>query len=381
MKFILDFTSTSYLTGGRVILGDVRSALVPTSPLSSLLNFRSTTQVDQLSMPRPGTTATRSRGWCFTLNNYTIPEIELIDCAPVQYVIYGKEVGENGTPHLQGYVHYKCQVTAGHVKATIGTRCHIEVRRGSLQQAIDYCKKDGVVTEHGHLRIGNENKWTDVIELAKKGDLDTIESEYPAIFFMHKPKIIDLMAPAIEPFQDDPKNHFEWWYGPTGTGKSRAVWDNYPVHYDKQINKWWDGYQYHEVVCIEEADPKKCEHMAYFFKRWADHYPFRAEVKNGHLNNIRPNKIIVTSNYTIKECFPNQQDWEPLLRRFKVIHFDSIHTDVPFPMIQSPILSPIEPAIDPQYNIPEVVTAEEVNPLFLQYDNNDLESFLRQLDL
>jgi len=39
---------------------------------------------------------------------------------------------------------------------------------------------------------------------------------------------------------------------------------------------------------------------------------------------IRPKKIIVTSNYTIEECFPNVQDHLPLKRRFKVKHFPGI---------------------------------------------------------
>lgn len=323
-------------------------------------------------MPKQLTRSQRSRGWCFTLNNFTVQDIELIDSAPVQYVIYGKEVGDSGTPHLQGYVHYKCQVTAGHVKATIGTRCHIEIRRGSLKQAIDYCKKDGNFTEHGHIRIANENKWTDVIQLAEQGQVDVIKDEYPTLYFLHKQRILELDEHQVEPFSDDPKNHFEWWYGPTGTGKSRTFWEQYPEHYDKSITKWWDGYQHQEVTLIEEADPKKCEHMAYYFKRWCDHYPFRAEVKFGHLNNIRPNKIIVTSNYTIKECFPDQQDYEPLMRRFKMVHFPStpFHQTLP---------SPIEPAFNTNYNIQDVVTAEEANPLFLNYEDEDLHQMIFNL--
>ena len=239
-----------------------------------------------------------------------------------QYIIYGLEVGESGTPHLQGYVHFPNAVSAGHVKATLGNRVHIEIRHGSIQQAVQYCKKEGTFFERGHVRQSTkENKYADIVELAEQGKLVTIKEDYPFFYLMYKPKLEALMAPDLHPFTDDLHDHFEWWYGPTGTGKSRKIWELYPKHYDKQMNKWWDGYLYDEIVVIEEVDPKKCEHMAYFFKRWCDRYPFRAEIKNGHLNNIRPQKIIITSNYTIKECFPNQQDYEPLLRRFKVTHF------------------------------------------------------------
>lgn len=330
-------------------------------------------------MPAPPKRSTRSRGWCFTINNYNDEHIQVCQTAPCQYIVYGEEVGESGTPHLQGYIHFKNAVTAGHVKAILTSQAHIEVRKGSIEQAVLYCKKDGKVFEKGTLRV--TNKWNDIVQLAESGDMDTLKDEYPSIYVLHKAKLESLMCPEIKPFEDDPKNHFEWWYGPTGTGKSKTMWATYPQHYDKLLNKWWDGYKYDKVVVIEEADPKRCEHMATFFKRWMDHYPFRAEIKNGHLNNIRPDKIIVLSNYTIKECFPNQQDWEPLLRRFKVVHF-------PFRIEGS--VSPMEvtidraepipvPSVDPRYLLPE--PTEFGTPLNIEnFSTDELTSLLFDME-
>lgn len=314
-------------------------------------------------MPSLQSTNKKVRGWVFTLNNYTEDDFERIlrlpdDQTNVQYICFGKEVGESETPHLQGYIHFKREVRRSTVSSAL-PNAFVEIRKGTLAQAIAYCKKDGDFHQNGHLRIPNENKWTDIIDLAEAGKLDEIKEDYPLIYLMHKPKLESLMSPNLEPFTDDPKLHFEWWYGPTGTGKSHTVWQEYPVHYDKQMNKWWDGYLYQETVVIEEADPKKCEHMAYFFKRWCDLYPFRAEIKNGHLNNIRPNKIIVTSNYSIKECFPNQQDYEPLLRRFKVVHFDSLRIFPTVSPMETETSTPTgEPAVAPNFNIPEIFTPQ-----------------------
>ena len=51
-----------------------------------------------------------------------------------------------------------------------------------------------------------------------------------------------------------------------------------------------------------------------YFPRWA----FSAEYKGGSMR-IRPEKIIVTSNYHPEQCFPNREDVAPILRRFQVV--------------------------------------------------------------
>lgn len=91
-----------------------------------------------------------AKNWTFTLNNYTNDEIASLASAgdPVAYIIYGKEVGESGTPHLQGFVSFLARRRLEQVKALIGQRAHVEVAR-IVPNAIEYCKKDGDYTEHG----------------------------------------------------------------------------------------------------------------------------------------------------------------------------------------------------------------------------------------
>jgi len=53
----------------------------------------------------------RSRGWCFTLNNWDGTSLGILQTRfeagnPV-YVCWGKETGESGTPHLQGYARFR----------------------------------------------------------------------------------------------------------------------------------------------------------------------------------------------------------------------------------------------------------------------------------
>lgn len=269
--------------------------------------------------------ADRSRGWCFTINNPCWTDDCDLDALKTKcrYLIYGKEYGEErSTFHYQGYVYFENKYTLRGVKLLL-PRAHIEMQRGTIAQAIEYCKKEGDFSEFGQCPRTNaatqKERWRTIIRLAEAGDLESIKEDFPGMYLRYYDKLRSMANPPSR-ILDELQN--EWWYGPTGTGKSRSLWEQYPDHYQKELNKWWCGYNNEPVVAIEEWAPKN-ECTASALKIWADRYPFTAQIKGGSLKKIRPQKIIVTSNYTIDECFPQTQDAEPIKRRFKVVHFTS----------------------------------------------------------
>lgn len=276
----------------------------------------------------------RSRGFCFTINNpSSFDEIDLEDLVKqTQYTIIGYEKGESGTLHWQGYCYFSNKKSFEQIKAIL-PRAHIEKQRGSCTQAIDYCKKDGDWKEWGNRPSGGTNqthKWKEIIQLAKQGRIEAIEDQYPAEYLRYYKMLLGLHKPEHPIILQTLEN--EWWFGDTGTGKSRELWERFPNHYQKPLNKWWDGYSGEEVVAIEEWSPKN-EVTASLLKIWADRYPFCAEVKGGTLQKIRPKKIIVLSNYKPQDCFTNAQDLGPILRRFKIKHFVTIYFFVFFYLI------------------------------------------------
>lgn len=92
-----------------------------------------------------------ARRICFTLNNYKEEDIEaLLKEDKFSYVIFGLEVGESGTPHLQGYAEF--HKPSKYAPLAKKYHMHCEVARGTQQQAIDYCKKDGDYREKGEPR-------------------------------------------------------------------------------------------------------------------------------------------------------------------------------------------------------------------------------------
>jgi len=202
---------------------------------------------------------------------------------------------------------------------------HLERAKGTGAQNRTYCSKDQAFFEMGTLPkdAGEASKsaWKDILDAAENGNWDFLKSNYPRIWVTMSEKLISKRVPKTNVIDGETQN--EWWYGQTGTGKSRLAWEKYgDICYQKMLNKWWDGYDEQPVVIIEEWSPKN-DVTASALKIWADRYPFTAQIKGGVLQKIRPFKIIVISNYRLYDCFPDTRDADPIARRFIQLEFPS----------------------------------------------------------
>jgi hypothetical protein len=266
----------------------------------------------------------QSRNWCFTINNPKKEDLAVLspEVNPdIRYIVLGMEKGKlEETPHVQGFVVFHKHKRFAAVKK-IMDRAHIEPARGTWKQAADYCKKDGVYTEYGIPPMSQSEKgeverrrWKRVLDQAIAGEFDDIQQEEPQIYLMHKRKLYEHTVRSF-PTLENPVMY--WYSGPTGSGKSRKAREEHPDAYMKMCNKWWDTYNFEEVVIIEDFDMSHSV-LGHHMKIWADRYSFRAEVKNGSIM-IRPKTIIVTSNYTIDQIWSDPNMYEPLQRRFTEI--------------------------------------------------------------
>jgi len=307
------------------------------------------------------------RAWVFTLNNYNAEDERHIQETVgniARYIVYGREIApETNTPHLQGYVYFDSRRQRKGV-ARLLPRARLDVANGSATQNRDYCTKDGDFYEHGDMPVdkseaqrrggaGNAARYTTAVELAERGDMARIREVDPQMFLLHGPRLESLYKPKTVPIQGDLLH--EWWVGDTGTGKSRMLWELYPDHFPKALNKWWDGYRHQDVVAIEEWAPKNdCTGSA--LKKWADRYPFPGEIKGGCLLGLRPKKIIVLSNYTPQQCFLNSEDLNPILRRFTVIHFPKQSEHARFRAIDfnTPLNTPMSVDEEPEDDLPDL---------------------------
>ena len=108
-----------------------------------------TTSLSVATPPVRRTRAPKSKHWCFTLNNYTQANVDRLLALrnSVAYLIFGRETGVSGTPHLQGFVSFRSKKTLQQVISTLG-QCHCSIAR-YITQSIEYCKKDGQFEEIG----------------------------------------------------------------------------------------------------------------------------------------------------------------------------------------------------------------------------------------
>lgn len=81
--------------------------------------------------------------WCFTMNNYSQKDIDILCSADsIDSYVFQEEVAESGTKHLQGTCKFRCKKRMSTIKNwetnTKLTKCHWEKTR-SNKQSILYC--------------------------------------------------------------------------------------------------------------------------------------------------------------------------------------------------------------------------------------------------
>lgn len=124
----------------------------------------------------------RTNRVCFTINNYELDDIhKFLYYEPeyIKYMVIGQEIGENGTPHLQGFIHLdkdpkKCGIKFWKAEIPGGQRAHFETARGTDEQNRQYCTKDGPWIEIGKPQQ-ETNKYSLIYETVKRNLQEAIE--------------------------------------------------------------------------------------------------------------------------------------------------------------------------------------------------------------
>lgn len=241
---------------------------------------------------------TQLRNFVFTCNNYTDLSIDKIkglpDTLKCNYYIYGKEVGEKGTPHLQGYAELESRISFKKVTEYLNG-FHIERRKGTAQEAIRYCEKDGRVETYGTPKKSGQR--TDLMALK------LLLSETPSIKSLLEDDSLQInyqslrFAEHLLKYYEQPrffKPTVTWYYGRSGVGKTRTAVAKVPQAYFKSngSGKWWPGYDGEEDIIVDDVESSN--YGLKFLLGLTDRYPFVVEGKGG-TRQFQGRNIYITS--------------------------------------------------------------------------------------
>lgn len=277
-------------------------------------------------MPLP-----QARNWVFTLNNYTNDEAAALEALgeempdPFRYLVFGRETGEAGTPHLQGFVSLSARKYLNYVRLALSPRAHLAVARGTNKQASDYCKKDGDYEEFGTIPPGKgaRSDLLKVVEACKRGDsLKRLADDHPSAVLRYGSQLLKLKT--LYPPMVDVCPEIHCFIGKTGVGKTRRVYEfvNRNELWVHPGERWFDGYDMHKAALLDDYDGSWFK-IAYLL-RLLDRYRMQVPVKHGFVW-WNPAHIYITSNIKPDDWYPNANEEHRRALRRRLSEFGSVH--------------------------------------------------------
>ncbi len=273
-----------------------------------------------------------SKRWIFTLNNYT-PDEEAqltIDDVTFTYMLFGHEIcPTTDTPHLQGYFELPKKLSLSSLKKIPGLiRASMRIANGSAKQNHVYCGKDGAPFEFG--KPMEQGKRSDLILLKRKIDeglSDKALWEQCFSTMMRNHRAVKVYKKTISVPRDFICNVLVF-VGPTDThkshmamilGKSGAFGSFFVVPSTKGSGLYFDGYDDHDCILIDEMDGNRCTPT--FLNSLCDRYEFSVPVHGSGNVNFRASTIIICSNYVPKDWWKKSHNISPFMRRISLTWF------------------------------------------------------------
>lgn len=273
----------------------------------------------------------RSRGWVFTINNYNEFDIERVKTIECKGMKAGLEVGESGTPHIQGAVYFENAISLESVRKRISTKGHYEAMRGSWEHQ-DYCLKDEqVIRNYGE--GPQQGKRVDIEEFrdAIKSGL-TEEDAYEQYFpIMAKyPRFYGGYKDAMnrKKFRTE-MTKCKWYWGGTNVGKSHRIIQPFidsdsmdMVYQHEAADKgWWDGYEGQPIVVLNEFHGEiSYAELLTLIDKWPKDVSRRGRAPTPFLAK----EILISSPSPPEKVYSRQNEKDDsiqqLLRRVEVIH-------------------------------------------------------------
>ncbi len=250
----------------------------------------------------------RSKFWCITVFKLNTACKDLVEAGICNYGVSGHEFApRTGREHWHIYLEFSEKVTAKKVKDLLKDRtAHVEMRKGSQQDAIAYCKKGDDWLEWGEPKENQQGRRTDLEDVKKMIDegadmIDVAEKHFGDFVRYHRGFMIyaDLKSRKKQKECEASKPEVIVYLGPAGSGKSHHCWN------DEQYRK--SGYKYlvqaENKVYFDGYDGEQCIWFDEFrgsvlpfgvFLQVTDKWGCRVEIKGSSVK-IFARKILIST--------------------------------------------------------------------------------------
>lgn len=285
-----------------------------------------------------------AKTWILVINNYTEADIEMLKAWVVNRILVSKEVGENGTPHLQGAITFTRAYRLSALKK-LHSQAHWEVAKAA--DCFNYCAKEGseIIINVNNSTQGTRTDIASAIDLIKESGIKRVREEAAETYIKYH-KGLEKLNYHYAKQQRTEKPFITWIYGPTGVGKTHWVIRLEPeIWISSDSLQWFDGYEGNEAVLFDDFRGDMCKFR--FLLRLLDRYPLQVPIKGG-FTWWTPKRIYITSckhpkDVYNKENFDNEEKVDQLLRRIDEIKFFE-EKEMVFPSLQEVLeLFPIAP--------------------------------------
>lgn len=269
----------------------------------------------------------KSRNFCFTVfNNLDIDNIfDILSSHKAKYIICGEEIApKTGKKHLQCFVHFPTDRSWNAVyKYMKGLDFRLFICKGNASQNITYCSKGGTFREFGERpHQGKRNDLGSITDAIKDGKSTKEIIETFGDKSLRITNHIDKVRGILKSTKRNWVMDVRIYWGPSESGKSRAVWDEFGDDvYPKMVGKWWDQYNCETCVLIDDFDPTNVFDITFdFYLKLMDRYPMLIEYKGGSCY-FCSKTIVFTSNFNPANWFLEKSNRNAFFRRVTTIKY------------------------------------------------------------
>ena len=254
-----------------------------------------------------------------------------------------------GQLHWQGYVELTQPARIPQVKAWLNApTAHLEARRGTQQQAIDYCTKEETraIADAEPVRLGapsggqgERNDIKAAVDLIRGGGgLRAVLDQAPETFVRYHRGLTAAAELHAEHSSQMIRADLrvEVLTGPPGCGKTRSVYEECGLSNVYTLTQtsgtvWWNGYTGQEVLLLDDY---------YGWIPWGellkllDIYPLRVQTKGG-FTHVAYKRVFITSNrpwdhwYAKSRAFTEMGALQRRIHSVRTYSADGTHSSAP----------------------------------------------------